>query len=514
MKVTQEKLPASQIGLEIEIAPEKTKATYEQVIKNLASTANIPGFRKGKVPRQILLQRMGVTRIKAAALEELIQDGIEEAVKQAEVQAIGQPTLRSSFEELINNYEPGKSLTFSAAVDVEPEIQIGEYTGLQIKAEEVKYDPERVNQVLESERQQMATLIPVEGRAAQLGDIAVVDFKGVLAKAEGEDENADPQPIPGGEAKDFQVELQEDKFIPGFVTGLIGMNPGETKEISAQFPDPYVNEELAGKRAVFTVTLQEIKEKELPELNDDFAQEVSDHETLEQLRSSLEERFQKEVEDKTKSNKQEALLAELLKRVEIDLPETMIQQEVDAMLTQTAIRLSQQGLDVRKLFTQEVIPQLRERSRGEAIERIKRSLALQEIGKRESIATTPEEIDARAKELMEEYSERDVDQERLREVVENELLTEKIIDFLLERATVELVPEGSLSAVTTEAEVPETAETVAVAETTTIETTAQEIPETAPTAPVAETTATETTDQTPQKRAETSPGDTESAQGQ
>lgn len=466
MKVTQEKLPASQVGLEIEIAPEKTKESYEQVIKNLASTANIPGFRKGKVPRQILIQRMGVTRIKAAALEELIQDGIEKAVKQAEVKAIGQPKLRSSFEELIGHYEPGKPLTFSAAVDVQPEVEVSDYTGLQLKAEEVKYDPDRVEQVLDGERQQMATLIPVEGRAAQLGDIAVVDFKGVIAKGEGEDPSAEPQPIPGGEATDFQVELQEDKFIPGFVTGMVGMNPGETKEITAQFPDPYANEELAGKPAIFTVTLKELKEKELPELNDDFAQEVSDFETFEELRNSLEERFQKEAEQKTKSNKQEALLAELVKHVEVDLPETMIQEEVDAMLTQTAVRLSQQGIDIKKLFTQDVIPQLRERSRDEAVERIERSLSLQEIGKRESIEVSPEEVKARVEELLEQYKERDVDPERLQEVVENELLSEKIMDWLLERSTVELVPEGSLSAetVTEEDSEVELAETVPVTE--------------------------------------------------
>ncbi|MFN6571411.1 trigger factor [Dendronalium sp. ChiSLP03b] len=446
MKVTQEKLPASQIGLEIEITPDITKQTYEQVIRNLTSTTNIPGFRKGKVPRQILLQRLGVTRIKAAALEELIQDGIEKAVKQEAIQAIGQPQLRTSFEELINNYEPGKPLTFAAAVDVEPEVNLVQYTGLQAKAEEIKYDPTQVENVLDKERQEMATLIPVEGRAAQIGDVAVVDFKGVITKAEGEDETAEPTPIPGGEATDFQVELQEDKFIPGFVSGMIGMNPGETKEISAQFPDPYANEELAGKPALFTVTLKELKEKELPELNDDFAQEVSDFNTLDELRGSLEERYQKEAEEKTKNNQQEALLAELLKHVEVDLPQTLIEQEVDAMLTQTAVRLSQQGLDVKKLFTQDIIPQLRERSRGEAIERLKRSLGLREVSKRESIEVTPEEIQARVTELLQQYPDQDIDEDRLHSVVENELLTEKIIDWLLEHSSIELVPEGSLSA--------------------------------------------------------------------
>ncbi len=445
MKVTQEKLPQSQIGLEIEITPESTKQTYEQVVKNLSRTVNIPGFRKGKVPRPVLLQQLGSTRIKAAALEELIQDGIKSAIAQENIQAIGQPQLMSAFEDLITNYEPGKPLTFSAAVDVEPEINISKYTDLEIQAEEVKYNRERINEVLDGEREKRATLIPVEGRAAQIGDVVIVDFKGVINKAEGEE--GEPEPIPGGAGEDFEVELQEDRFIPGFVTGIVGMNPSETKEVSAQFPDPYVNQELAGKPATFTITLKEIKEKELPELNDDFAQEVSDFDTFAELQASLEEKFHKEADDKTKSNKQEALLNEMVKYVEIDLPETMLQQEVDAMLTQTAMRLQQQGLDVRQLFTADIIAKLRENSRGEAADRIKRSLALREVGKRESILVTNDEVENRVSELMQEYTEKDIDPDRLRSAVENEMLTERIVDWLIERTKVELVPEGSLKKV-------------------------------------------------------------------
>ncbi len=444
MKVTQEKLPASQIGLEIEITPEQTKKAYEEVVNNFARNANIPGFRKGKVPRPILLQRLGSNRVKAAALEELIQDGIKEAIEQEDIPAIGQPQLRSSFDELVNNYEPGKTLTFNAAVDIEPEVKLGDYQGLEFKAEEIKYDPKRVDEILEQERQQMATLIPVEGRPTQIGDVAVVDFKGVLVKADGEE--GEPEAIPGGEGTDFQVELQQDQFIPGFVDGIVGMNPGETKEISAQFPEPYANEELAGQPALFTVTLKEIKEKELPELDDDFAKEASEFETLAELRSSLEERFQKEAEEKTKNNKQKALLDELLTKAEVDLPETMIDREVDAMLTQTAIRLSQQGLDIKKLFTKDVIPRLREQSRSEAVERIKRSVALQKIASQESIVASEEEINNRIQKLIEEYSDSEIDPQRARSEVENELLTGKIIDWLLEKSSIELVPEGSLNA--------------------------------------------------------------------
>ncbi|MDJ0796930.1 MAG: trigger factor [Calothrix sp. MO_167.B12] len=470
MKVTQEKLPASQVGLEIEIAPETTKQTYEQVIKKLATSVNIPGFRRGKVPRPILIQRLGTTRVKAAALEELLQDGIEKAIKQADIKAIGQPQLRSDFDELIQNYEPGKPFTFSAAVDVTPEVNLLQYTGLSVKAEEVKYNPEKVDSVLDQERQQMSTLIPVEGRPAQLGDVAIMDFKGVLAKAEGDDPDAEPEPIPGGEAKDFQVDLQEDKFIPGFITGIVGMNPEETKEISAQFPDPYADENLAGKPALFTVTLKELKEKELPELDDDFAKEVSEFDTLQELRDSLTERFQKEAEEKTKSNQQEALLKELINHVEVDLPATMVDQEIDTMLTQTAIKLSQQGLDVKQLFTKEIIPQLRERSREEALERLKRSLALREIGTRESLEADEEEINARIAELKSEYTEEEIDGDRLQEVVENEILTEKIMDWLLANSSVELVPEGSLNeaddtaATETEVDSEETAATESTTE--------------------------------------------------
>ncbi len=443
MKVTQEKLPASQIGLEIEIPSEKSQQTYEQVIQKFARAANIPGFRKGKVPRQILLQRLGVVQIKAAALEELIQSGITEAIKQEKIQALGQPQLRSSFEDLISQYEPGKPISFAAAVDVQPEVNLAQYTDLKVQAEEVKYDPASVEKVLEENRAEMATLIPVEGRAAAMGDVAVVDFKGHFV-TEGEAEEAEE--IPGAAATDFQVELSEGRFIEGFVDGIVGMNPGETKEVSATFPEDYPQKDLALKAAVFTISLKELKEKELPELNDDFAQEASEFETLEELRSSLESRFQAEAERKTKVNKEQALSDELLKQVEVDLPESMIAQEVDSMLTQTAMQLSNQGIDIKRIFTQENIPQLRERSRPEAIERLQRTLALQEVAKRESIQIEQEAVAARVQELMAQYTGKDIDADRLREVVEEELLTDKIMSWLAEHSTVELVAEGSLAA--------------------------------------------------------------------
>jgi trigger factor len=442
MKVTQEKLPASQVGLQIEITPEMSKKAYEQVIQEYTRSANIPGFRKGKVPRQVLIQRFGSLRLKAAALEELIDDSLKQAIKQENIDALGNFQLISSFEELITQYEPGSTLTFSASVDVQPEVTLSQYADLQIQAEEVQPDPDRVEKVLQQYQEQVATLVPVEGRPAQLKDVTVVDYKGVLVS---EDPEAEPEEFPGGQAEDFQVELTEGKFIEGFIDGIVGMAVGETKEISIQFPEDYPQPSLAGRSVIFTVTLKEIKEKELPELDDDFAQEVSEFETLAELRESLEKRYQEEAKDKTNGNKEQAILDELIKHVEVDLPETLIDRELNYILNQTAVQLQNQGLDVRQFFTQETIPMLKERSRPDAVTRLKRTLALGEVAKKESIQIEPEEVNTKVNEVLADLEDREIDRERLQSVVSEDLLKEKIVNWLLEHATVELVPEGTLT---------------------------------------------------------------------
>ncbi|MGV0027125.1 trigger factor [Phormidesmis priestleyi] len=443
MKVTQEKLPASQVGLEIEIPSEMSKKAYEQVLQNYTRSMNIPGFRKGKVPRQVLIQRFGAARIKAAAIEELVDSALKEAIKQEKIEAIGNFQLKSSFDELIGSYEPGNPLTFSASVDVQPEVTLKQYQGLTVQAEEIKPDPERVDQVLGNYQKQMATLVPVEGRPAQKGDTAVVDYHGKFAPA-GED--VEEQDVPGGQAQDFQLELEDGQFIEGFIEGVIGMNPGETKEISVTFPEDYPQETLAGRPATFAMTLKELKEKELPELDDDFAQDASggDYQTIADLRESLEKRFTEEVEQKTKSNKEQAILDELLNQVEADLPETLIEREVEFMVSQTAMQLQQQGIDIKRLLNQETLPMLKERSRPDAIDRIKRTLAMGEVAKQEAIETTEAEINERVKEVLADLEGRDVDPDRLRTAVAEDLLKEKILTWLEEHNSVELVPEGTL----------------------------------------------------------------------
>jgi trigger factor len=463
MKVTQEKLPASQLGLEIEIPAETTKSAYEKVVQNLARSANIPGFRKGKVPRQILLQRIGPQRIKEAALEDLVQDSLKQAIEQESVNALGNYKLISTYEELIGQFKPGEPLTFSASVDVPPEVKLEDYSNLNIRAEETQPDPEAVDKFLEERRSEQATLIPVESRPAQMGDVAVVDYSGRFT---GETEEASPE-IPNGQASDFEIELEQGRFIEDIVQGIVGMSPGETKEIPVEFPEDYPREDLAGESAIFTVTLKELKEKELPELDDDFAQEVSEMETMAELRESLEKQFQERADRETRTSKEEALVAALLERAEIDIPETLLEREVQTMLTQTAIQMENYGMDISTLFTPEMMPQLKERSRPEAIERLRSSLALEEVAKREALKPEEDEIEAKIKEVMEQLAGQPVDRDRVREVVASDLLRDKALKWLEEHATIELVPKGTLAAeaAAEEEQAQAEAETEATAET-------------------------------------------------
>ncbi|KPQ35167.1 MAG: trigger factor tig [Phormidesmis priestleyi Ana] len=441
MKVTQENLPDSQVGLEIEVPAELTKQSYEKVLRDYMKSANVPGFRKGKVPRQILVQRIGALQLKAAALEDLLQKTIEQAVKQEKIEALGNYQLRSDFEKLLGEYEPGAAITISASVDVPPRVTVSEYKGLSVKAEEIKPVEGRVDETLESYRENLATLVPVEDRAAQEGDVAVVDFVGKAENAEGELEAFE-----GGSAEDFQVEIKTGRFIPGFVEGIIGMALEEQKEVEVTFPKDYPQAELAGKPSTFSITLKELKEKELPDIDDDFAEEVSEFETLEELRKSLEERYQKEAADATESNIEQALLDELVTHVQAEIPDTLVKREVDFIVNQTAMQLSRQGIDLSKILTKELVDGMRSNARPEAIERLKRTLALGEIAKQEAIGVEEAEIKARAEEMMAKVENpSQVDPGRLNEVVKEDLMKEKILTWLKENSEVELVPEGSLA---------------------------------------------------------------------
>ncbi|MBD2101295.1 trigger factor [Leptolyngbya sp. FACHB-261] len=471
MKVTQEKLPASQVALEIEVEGERSQKVYERVVQEFMRSMNIPGFRKGKAPRHVIIQRVGSGRISAAVLEELIQDSLSQAIEEQEIQAIGNFQLKSEMEDLLQNFKPGAPLTFTAAVDVRPEVKLGTYKNLSVTAERVDYDPSRVDKTLDEYRTQRSTLVPVEDRPAAMGDVALVDFEG---------RTEDGEPIEGGKAEDFQIELSEGRFVEGFIEGVVGMAINETREVPVKFPEGYPEAKLAGKPAVFTITLKDIKTRELPELNDEFAQDASEHETLAELRASLEQEYRDEAEQQTEANKERAILEALLKEVEVELPETLVRREIDYLLNQSAMNLQQRGVDINQLFTQQNLPMLRERSRPEAIERLQRTLVLAEISKREGLKVEPAALEERLGTLIEQYGDRDIDRNKLKELVEDELLTEQILDWLKSNSTVELVEpkppeEASDAVVDAAAEIGDTAEEAEGSEP--IETSAEEVAE-------------------------------------
>jgi len=442
MKVTQEKLPDSQIGLEIEISGDTSRNTYEKVIRQLSRTSNIPGFRKGKVPRPILLQRMGVARIKAAALEEIIQDSLKNALEQEKIEALGNFTLRSSFDELVEQYQPGETLTFSAAVDVAPAPELGDYSKLNVKAEESKYDPQELEDYLEQLRAQQADLVPVEDRAAESGDIGIIDFSGKLT----EGENAGTE-IEGGSATDFQLELVEGKLIPGMVEGILGMKPEETKAVNVTFPEDYPKEDVAGQPAEFSITLKELKTKELPELDDDFAEEASkgEQETFADFKADLEKQFQEKSENETKNNINQALIDSIIEQSKVEVPESLLQDEVTQVLTQTLMQMQQMGLDVKQLVNSDTIPRMRENAKPEALGNLKKSLILAEIANQENLKPDETAIKDKMAEISKELADQEVDKEKLAKLVEEDLITENTLDWLREKAKVELVPAGSLS---------------------------------------------------------------------
>ena len=435
MKVTQEHLPQSRIGLQIEVGGDQTNKYYEQAIRKLTTTANIPGFRKGKVPRQVVIQRMGSMQVKGMALEALLEPSMDEAIKQESVPAIGNYQILSSFDDLIKDYVPGQPLTFSATVDVNPSVVLKTYTGLSVKAEEILYDATQVEGFLDQKRREKATVIPVVGRAAKLEDIAVVDYEGKLP---------DGTEIEGAKAEDFDVELSEGKFITDLVNGIVGMSVGETRNVDVVFPTDYPREDLAAQAAIFKVVLKDLKEQELPELDDDFAKEASDFDTIVEFKESLATKFQEQATNSTNQNILSAIEAAIIDVVEVDLPETLLEQEMTNLLNQMASQFQQYGMDVNKFFTRETIPKMKENCRPDAVKNVTKELAIAEIAKAEGIIVTEEDINTKMSEVMAQFKEDNIDEVRLRTFVTEDLQKEKTLTWLKDNAKVELVPQGSL----------------------------------------------------------------------
>ena len=435
LKVSTESRPSSRLAVTVTVPGERCRASYEEAITSLSRSINLPGFRKGKVPRSVLVQQLGGVRIKATALEKLIDGAWRDAIKQESLEPISQPDLSSGFDGLLESFNPGDELTFTLEADVAPTPKLKSTKGLKAEYEAVAYDASRVDSMIEDSRKQLATVVPVEGRAAEKGDIAVLGFKGTYSD--------DGSEIDGGSADSMDVDLDNGRMIPGFIEGVIGMKVGESKSVDCQFPDDYPKEDARGRKAAFEIELKDLKTRELPELDDAFAKQASEQDTMADLRIDLEQRLKDDAERRQTSNRNDGLVKALVEQLEVELPEALIQQESRNLVEQTAAQFAQQGMDVKSLFTPDLIRNLMQNSRPEAEERLRRSFALTALAEAEDIKLDDSAIDTKLKEVKKDLSaEAKVDPERLRQAVMDDLMQEQLMSWLETNSTLtEKAPE-------------------------------------------------------------------------
>jgi trigger factor len=441
MKVTLEKLPASQIGFDIQVEGAKSQAIYDRIVKDLTRTMQVPGFRKGKAPTQLVLRQVGSQRLKANVLEELLEKTLNEALaenKEVKDKALGGFQLITDIETLVQTFTPGQEVTFKAAIDVEPEVTLNKYQGFTVKAEEIKPDLTEVDRTLNEFQVRKATIVPIEDRPVALNDVVTVDLK-VLDRATGEE-------LPDAGEEDFQLDVDEKAFIPEVVQAIVGADIDQVIEVESIFPEEYYPEEYVGKEIKYVVTIKSIKGRELPALDDEFAQSISDKETIAELRELLEKRVIDEAEAKTKANKERAVLEALTAELEVDLPVTLLQQELDFLVRQQASYL-QERIDpamAKQLFTKELVEEMRRLNQPEAVNRLRRKVALDKIAAEEKLTVDEAELKERVANTLEMLKDPNIDPARLAGLIREEMLTEIAVAWLIEHCEIELVEQGSL----------------------------------------------------------------------
>ncbi|CAE20114.1 FKBP-type peptidyl-prolyl cis-trans isomerase (PPIase) [Prochlorococcus marinus subsp. pastoris str. CCMP1986] len=428
-------LPQSRIALELEIPSNTCKSCVNETINSISRSAKIPGFRLGKIPKQVLIQRIGITQLHASALEKIIDKSWNQALKMESIEPLSEPELVDGFESILKFFNPEKPLKITLQTDIAPEFKLKKSKGLSVEIKKSKFDPKSIDEALEKSRNQLANIIPVNNRPAKLGDIAVVSFKGVYKDSKKE--------IDGGSSDSMDLELEKNKMIPGFVEGIVGMKIDDNKTLTLRFPEDYSHEDSRGKEAIFDISLKDLKEKELPELNDDFAKQSGNKDSLKELKKDIEKQLKENFDNTQKNIKVEALMDALSKELDAEIPKAMIDIEVRNNIEQTAQRFAQQGMDIKSTFTPELVKSLAESTRPQAEKNVQRNLALKALSEREKITVDNEEIDQKMKEYEDEISKspKQIDIQKLKDVVRNDLLQEKLITWLEENSAVKEINE-------------------------------------------------------------------------
>ena len=417
---------ANEVKFEITVEAEKFDEAIKKVYFKSAKYFNIPGFRKGKAPMQIVEKYYGKEIFYEDAFNEVAEDALQEAVSENKVEVVSRP------EVDIKQIEKGKDLIFTVVMQTKPEAELGKYKGIEIPKIEYNVSDEDINHELGHMQEHNSRLISIDDRAVEKGDIATIDFEGFVGD----------KAFEGGKAENYDIELGSNTFIPGFEDQIVGMKIDEEKDVNVKFPDEYFSKELAGKDATFKVKLHEIKKKELPELDDEFAKDVSEFDTLDELKEDIKKKLEKQNADKEKYETEEAVIKALCENIKVDIPSGMIGTEVDNMLKDFEQRLSYQGLKLDQYLKMlgKTEEEMRKEYEPQAIEGIKSRLALEAVIKAEKIEATDKEVEDKMKEMAKNYGKENdeafLKNENVRNYLKEGIESEKAIDFLIKNAKI------------------------------------------------------------------------------
>ena len=417
---------ANEVKVEITVDAAKFDEAIKKVYFKSAKYFNIPGFRKGKAPMQIVEKYYGKEIFYEDAFNEVAQDALEEAVKENKLEVVSRPDIE------VTQIEKGKDLIFTAVMQTKPEAELGKYKGIEIKKIEYNVTDEDINHELGHMQEHNSRLITIEDRPVESGDIATIDFEGFV----------DGVAFDGGKAEGHELEIGSNTFIPGFEDQVIGMKIDEEKDINVKFPEEYFSKDLAGKDATFKVKVHEIKKKELPELDDEFAKDVSEFDTIAELKADIKEKQQKQNDEKAKYETQDAVIKAVCENIKVDIPSGMVEMEIDNMLKDVEQRLSYQGLKLEQYLKMmgKTEEEIRKEYEPQAIEGIKSRLALEAVIKAEKIEATDEEIDEKLKEMAKNYGKENDEEflknENVRNYIKQGLTSEKAMDFLVKNAKI------------------------------------------------------------------------------
>lgn len=374
MKTAIEEITPVKKKITIEVEPDSVAKEMEKAIKDVGKKAKIPGFRPGKAPKDVVEKHYG-EEVRSEVMNRLISDSYLMALQEHKLSPVDMPKI-----ENISTLSKGSALSFTAVVEVRPNITLGAYDGIGVKEADLTVTDGELNQTLDRLREMYAQLEVVEGQALAKDHTAIIDFEGFH----------DGKAIEGAKAADHMLPIGSGSLIPGFEEQLIGMNRGETREIQVTFPEDYTNKEMAGKDARFAVTLKEIKKKVLPELNDEFAKDTGGNKSVDELKARIREDLEARKRDEQASAQREELMTQLVDAHTFDVPQGMVEHELQTMARQQAARFARQGMDIKSFDVKKFM----EKNRDLAVRRVKGILLMEEIADKENITVTDQELSA------------------------------------------------------------------------------------------------------------------------